>query len=333
MFIETITGSTSKKATKLVWEKRNVKLRNFANMQIIFLTNNPEISQFHLQIIGRNKERTQEFDFVNQDIIAKEETLLFNIKSKLLANNDSYSYDILITSEFELFFSIVAIYTTPRYSADGDPLEELEGAFETDPNDEDLVEIKNFKFDGRTVTRCTQNGGVIQIPSSYKLVKGKFYEGDDIAVDTIGSCILSGARNYTEVIIPDSIINFPIYGLGSELARSCKKIVIGDGFGLGKLDTYPFGNTLYCETIEIGKNLKLINGYIFGAFNNATHTIKFAGENPPELSGTNWIGTLSSLNKILVPMSGLEKWRTALYWSNFAHIIEGYEPGETNADN
>lgn len=328
MFIEAITGSTTKKAKKHLWEKRNVKLRNYANMQVILLTNNPEITDFHLQIIGRNKERTQEYEFLSQDISSGTETLLFNIKSSLLANNDSYSFDILITSDTELFFSIIAVYTIPRYSVDDEPIERLDDEFETDPDDQDLVEITNYKFSGSTVTKCTQDGGVIEIPSTYTLRNGKFYEGDEIVVDTIGTYILSSAKNYTEIIIPDSIINFPTYGLESSLAESCKKLTIGDGLGLGRLDTYPFGNTLYCETIECGKNLKLIEGYIFGAFNSSTHTIKFASEEPPELTIPNWIGTLSGLQKILVPMAGVDKWKTANNWSNFAHLIEGYEQGE-----
>lgn len=324
MFIEAITGCTAKKATKHTWEKRNVKLRSYANMQIILLTNNPEITTFHLQIIGRNKERTQEFDFLNKDITAGTETLLFDIKSSLIANNDSYSFDILITSDTELSFSIVAVYTIPRYSADGDPLERLPDEYETDPDDQDLVEITNFKFNGNVVTRCTQDGGVITIPSSYILKDGKFYEGNEIVVDSIGYSILEYAKNYTEVIVPDSIINFPTYGLQTELPESCKRLVVGNGLGLGEVGFYPFGNKLFCEIIEVGKNLKEINSYIFGAYNNSTTTLKFASENPPILDSTAWLSTLPALNKILVPMAGVDKWKTAPNWSYFASMIEGY---------
>lgn len=323
MFIETIIGGTTKKASKNTWGKYNIKIRNFANMQLALMTSNKKETSFNIKVIGHNKENTASCEILNKNLVADAKTFLFDISPSAIANGDCYSYDIVISSDEEISFSVVAIYTIPRYSANESDVElDTHDTDMDEPEPEDSLEFCQFQ-DG-TITSCNQQGGVIILPSSYSINDGKVCVGNDFVIDTIGDCILRNAKDYTEIIIPDSIINFQCYGLQIELDKACKKIVTGNGFGKGVLDTYPFGHTVYCESFEVGTGLTKIDGYLFGAFNTSTTTIKFASEQPPELTSSIWISILSNLQHILVPKNSVELWKTSRCWNELADLIEGY---------
>ena len=181
--------------------------------------------------------------------------------------------------------------------------------------------LLNFTFNENTVTKYTGPDGVsIVIPSSYSINEnGQFIEGNDYVVTSTANGVIDKTTtpNYTEVIFPDSIINFNGYTLPSQQPQSCKRIVTGNGFGVGTLGTYPFGYEMYCDIIEVGTGLTKIDKYLFGHSASKVKALQFATKTPPTLSSKNWISSLSALETIYIPTGSLNAYSTATNWSNF----------------
>lgn len=142
------------------------------------------------------------------------------------------------------------------------------------------------------------------------------------SVTSIGKAILSRCRKLTQAILPSSITSITTY-----MFSSCYKLV--DIYLSNNITTIGDGAFNECQeltnlTIPTSVNSIGASALRLGSSTNKA-TITFKGTTPPTIGTTTF--NVSYLNKIYVPSSAVEAYKTATNWVNFADYIEA-DPNE-----
>ena len=149
------------------------------------------------------------------------------------------------------------------------------------------------------------------------------------SVTSIGSNAFSGCSGLTSITIPDNVTS-----IGGSAFLGCSgltSITIPDS--VTSIGDYAFENCSRLTSVTIGNGVTSIGNYVFENCSKLK-IIRVSATNPPTL-GSNVFET--SLEKIIVPKSAINAYKTAAGWSQYAdkivYEVDSSDLGNVEVDN
>ena len=207
----------------------------------------------------------------------------------------------------------------------------------TDGIDYHLISLSNYTafsndafFNCRGLTSVTIGNSVTSIGSNaFSGCSGLTSITIPDNVTSIGGSAFLGCSGLTSITIPDSVTS-----IGSNAFLGCSgltSITIPDS--VTSIGDYAFENCSRLTSVTIGNGVTSIGNYVFENCSKLK-IIRVSATNPPTL-GSNVFET--SLEKIIVPKSAINAYKTAAGWSQYAdkivYEVDSSDLGNVEVDN